>query len=136
MATDIAQNPSSGDWIFSGNNDFQLVLGDQTVLQRIQTRLRIVKGWDLDPSNGLLGSRLEQALHIPRGRALREIPLMIREALDPMLDIEIGEIQVHEFDGEESGSVRVTIEYEVVESGIIRPLDVQASESVTLEFPI
>lgn len=105
---DIAINHKTGDWVFTANADIQGVSGDQVVQQRILTRLRISRGWELDPTNGTLGSRLRGDLRLPKGRAMRELPLAVREALTPMDDITIQDVLVTE---ESPTSLLVTIHY-------------------------
>lgn len=109
---DVAINHKTGDWVFSANADIQGVIGEQVVQQRILTRLRIARGWELDPTNGTLGSRLRGDLRLPKGRAMRELPLAVREALAPMDDITVQDVTVTE---ESPTSLRVTVQYLTIE---------------------
>lgn len=134
MTWDIALDTKTGDWLFAPNLDFQSVEGELVVKQRVMTRIKIVRGaWPLDPTDGALGSRLEPALRIPipRARLLRELPLMIEEALEPMDDVQVTNVSMVE---EGTQSVNVTVEYEIIEEDDTRPLEERASESLTFEL--
>jgi phage gp46-like protein len=135
MAYDLAIDPVTGDWLFSGNRDFQGVEGEQVIAQRIRTRLRIVRrAWALDPSDGALGSRLEEAVRLPRGRVLRELRLMVDEALAPMSDdIELTDVVVEE---EGIGGVKMRIDYTIRSSDAGVPVEDRMGESLTFELPI
>lgn len=132
MSLDIATHPTTGDWLFSANRDMQVVKGSQVVQQRIRNRLKIVRGtWALDPTNGALGSRLDSILRIPRGRALQEIKLMVSEALSPMEDVEIIDIQTQEG----VRSITVNIDYVIVEPGLVVSPEDRLRETLTIELP-
>lgn len=111
---DIAVDHKTGDWVFAANADFQGVSGDQVVEQRILTRLRIIRGWELDPTNGALGSSLRNDLRLQRGRARRELPLAVREALTPMDDVRVQEVVVTD-DEDDLGALRLRIEYQIID---------------------
>lgn len=134
MAYDLALDPVTGDWLFSGNRDFQGVEGEQVIAQRIRNRLRIVRrAWQLDPSDGALGSRLEEAFRLPRGRLMRELRLMVDEALAPMSDdIEVTGVVVTE---EGLGGMKIKIDYTIRSSDAGVPVENREGESLTFELP-
>lgn len=105
---DFALHPETGDWLFAANADIQGVSGEQVIEQRIRTRLRISQPWDLDPTNGTLGSSIREMARLQRGRIVRELPLAIKEALAPMTDIQIQDVAVSEYG---DTAVLVEIEY-------------------------
>lgn len=134
MAYDFAIDSKTGDWLFTGSRDIQGVAGDQVVQQRIITRLKIIRGsWPLDPTNGLLGSRLSDALHLPRQRAFNEIQLWVEEALSPMRDVSLIEVFADEV-AADSRAMKVTIKYQILNVDNIDLGDLQAAESVTFEL--
>lgn len=133
MAWDIALDPATGDWLFGANLDWQAVRGDQVVKQRIMNRLKIRRGWINDPTNGTLGSRLLEAARLPRERAIRELPLMVEEALAPMRDVEILNVAVEEFLVD---SVRLNIEYIIVNEFEPSLTELRASDVATISIPI
>lgn len=132
MAYDFALS-KDGDWIFSANGDVQGVSGELLVEQRVKTRLRIVQGWALDPTNGLLGSRLKSGLRLPKGRALRELPLMVREALAPMTDIRIQDVTTEEVSSD-SRAVLLKIIYVAIDEDRGDVIEQQAQETITIEL--
>jgi hypothetical protein len=109
MAVDLAIDPATGDLLFGPNLDFQTVTEDAVTAQRARVRLRIEQGWVNDPSDGLLGSRLRAALHLPRSRLLLETSAFIEEALAPMDDIEIVSVMVNESDTDPN-ALKVSLE--------------------------
>jgi len=133
LAYDIAVDfKRGGDLVFTPNLDFQGMRGEQVVAQRIMLRLMVERGWDGDTSDAL-GSRLKDALHLPRDRALRELRLYIEEALAPMDDISIINVSV---ESENVRSVTVVITYAVIEPGEQPALDIQVQERLTFEVPV
>lgn len=97
MAYDIAIDLKTGDLVWTGINDFGSRDGDALDKQRIHVRLFIERGeFIYDPTNGALGSRLLDILRLPRQRALVEAELYVREALEPMDDIEVSSVGVEE----------------------------------------
>lgn len=132
MAYDFALT-KNGDWIFSANGDIQGVAGELLLQQRVMTRLKIVQGWALDPTNGLLGSRLKSGLRLPQGRALRELPLMVREALAPITDINILDVTT-ELVPSDSRAVLLKIVYVAVDEDRDDIIKQQAQETLTIEL--
>lgn len=132
MTWDIATDPNTGDWLFSANRDLQAAVETQVVAQRIRNRLRIVRGsWPLDPSDGALGSDLAVSLHSERGRAIREAPLAVREALAPMDDISILNVSVEEG----ARSLTIVLEYVVTQEEDFNSMAERVSETLLFEIP-
>jgi hypothetical protein len=79
--------------VFNANGDLAAAVGDNVVAQRIHTRIIIPLGSFIYNPN--LGSRLRgTSLRAPMNKGAQEISAVIREALQPMDDIEISEINV------------------------------------------
>jgi hypothetical protein len=133
MAYDIATDPKTGDWLFSANRDIQHVEGEDVVSQRLRHRLKIVRGaWILDPSDGALGSRIEQAFRLPRGRVIREMPLIVQEALAPMSDdIDLQTVEVEEVTPTQ---IRVRIDYAITSGDDLVPAEERLSEIINFEL--
>lgn len=111
MAVDLAIEYNTGDLLIAPNGDFDRRVGEDTIEQRIRVRLRIYQGeWMLDPTNGTLGSRLHEVARLPDFRAVQETSLIIREALEPMDDITIQDVQVI-IDPNTRTKINVTISY-------------------------
>ena len=134
MAYDFATDPVTGDWVFSANRDIQGVEGEQVIAQRIRHRLRIIRrAWELDPSDGSLGSRLHETLRLPRQRVLLEMRLIVDEALAPMSeDIELVDVRATETG---TGGVKVEIDYVVTDDESLIPFSQRTLETLTLELP-
>jgi hypothetical protein len=98
MAFDLAISPH-GDLVISGARDLQGCTGSQLNKQRIAIRLRIPRGsWTYDLT-GSLGSDLRNAINKPKDQASIEIPRTVGDALRPMVDVEITDVQVEEHEG-------------------------------------
>lgn len=131
---DAAIDKDTGDWLFSAIRDLQTVEGDNLVEQRVRTRLLIEQGWELDPTDGTLGSRLTSVLHLPRDQALTQIDMMVREALLPMEDIIIQSIQYEE-DEADPRVVRIKLQYAAVAEPPTPQSEIQ-SETLQVELPV
>jgi phage gp46-like protein len=94
MAWDL-QISNLNDLLYGPNRDFQTVIGDALIQQRIMLRLKMQRGsWILDETKDL-GSNLNFALRMGQPAALEELDTLVAEALEPMLDeIQIAEIEV------------------------------------------
>lgn len=115
MAIDLAIDYNTGDLRIAPNKDFERRVGEATVEQRIHVRLRIYQGeWALDPTGGSLGSRLHEVTRLPNWRAVQEASLVIREALEPMDDIRVQDVQT-QISGETAKKIDVVITYAHVE---------------------
>jgi hypothetical protein len=132
MMWDVALDEQTGDWLFSSNTDLQAVVGDQVVKQRIMTRLKMPRGWILDQTNGSLGSSLRALVHLPRGRLLNELPLAVKEALEPMDDIEIKNVYIEE--GIRQATVH--LEYVTIDPTATTEVDNQIVESLALDVGV
>jgi hypothetical protein len=132
---DIASDAKTGDWLFTANTDIQGVAGEQVIEQRVINRLRIYQGWTLDPSNGQLGSRIKDALRLTTDRGLIELPLMVREALNPMRDIQIIDVSA-QISPDNSRAVTVRIEYQAIDTDIADFVEADAAEAITVELDI
>lgn len=134
MMYDFALDTKTGDWIFGANGDIQGVEGETVIEQRVWTRLHIRQGWELDPTNGQLGSRLSLGLHaIPRGRALIELPLMVKEALAPMDDISVSDVWTEESETDVNAIV-IHIRYTVIDVDRDDLIQQESQESLTIEL--
>lgn len=94
MAWDIKCNLQTGDWEFKPNRDLAVAIGTDVMQQRVHTRLVIARGaWFYD-ATGTLGSRLHELFPLPYTIGASAIEQMAREALAPMDDLAIDEVQV------------------------------------------
>jgi hypothetical protein len=131
MAVDLAIDYNSGDLIVAPNKDLDRRTGSDLTEQRIRVRLRIIQGeWLLDPTGGTLGSRLVDSLRQPIFRAVDEIPLLVREAIEPMDDIDLVNVTCDP-DPTDSRSVTVVIYYQVLDQTGLTTEE-QLTTSVTL----
>lgn len=116
MATDLAFDFGKRDLVVAPNLDIDICTGQATVDQRIRVRLLIRQGqWELDPTDGRLGSRMGEMFRLPPQRAIVEIPLVVREALQDMTDISLVDVQATV--GEDNRSIDIVILYQMVEAG-------------------
>jgi hypothetical protein len=108
MATDLALDPATGDLLAAPNKDLALCQGQATVEQRIRVRLRVIAGsWDADPT---LGSALREAMRMSTPHAVQVIPLMVKEALSPMDDIVVRDVQCN-VNAKDGSAVDFIVEY-------------------------
>jgi hypothetical protein len=110
MPWDFFREPRTGDWQFSGNQDYSGVTGEMLIQQRVAINLKIPRGSFVYDDTKSLGSRLYDLLHTDYERGLRDAPEMVREALESMEDIQIEEIQVVP-DIVDPRQIRVRIKY-------------------------
>lgn len=82
----------TGDWLFTANRDIAGASGENVIRQRMITRLRIPRG--VVRGNPTMGSRLHEAHGYNESRAIREIPALVQDALAPMTDISVIEVEV------------------------------------------
>lgn len=117
MATDLAIDYNTGDLKVSPRGSFDVRTGPATIEQRIRVRLRVGQGmWVLDPTNGTLGSRIAEVFRLPSYRAAGELELVIREALEPMDDITVQDVDVH-IDPKTAKTISATIYYVINDEG-------------------
>lgn len=127
MPFDLALDFNTGDLMVAPNKDLEVRTGLATIEQRIRVRLRIWQGqWPLDYTGGTLGSTLHDVTRMPVWRATSEIPLIVKEALEPMSDISVTDV-VAVPDDKQVNSVNVTITYAILDDG-------QPGEEQTLAF--
>jgi hypothetical protein len=113
---DLALDGETGDIIFSPTHDLLGATGDGLTQQRILLRCRIPRGaWQYD-EEGTLGSRLASHAGVSSVRMLNEAPGFVREALEPMDDISVGEIQVAT---DENNRIVVSLNY----TNVVNPDD-------------
>jgi phage gp46-like protein len=94
MSFDLAIDYTTGDLLNAPNHDIQGRTGPDVYEQRIRVRLKVQRGtWALDPTDGDLGSRLHELTRVQSARALVEIEQYVREALEPMRDITVRDVQ-------------------------------------------
>jgi len=94
MSWDFALDGETGDWVFGPDRDYLSVTGNAILRQNILTRLKIPRGSFIYDEIGSLGSRLYDALRMTRDDAISEIPGIVREALAPMNEIVVSDVQV------------------------------------------
>lgn len=114
MARDLAIDYNTGDLIIAPTKDLDLRTGQGTIEQRIRVRLKVWHGeWDIIPT---LGSRLYDVIRMPNWRAVNEVELAVREALEPMGDITVQDVAVS-LDEDDPRVVLLAITYASLEPG-------------------
>ena len=112
MPWDLALDGETGDLLFSPTHDLLGATGDGLTNQRILLRCRIPRGaWQYD-EEGTLGSRLAAISRAPSARQLAEAPSLVQEALEPMDDISVGDVQVST---DENNRLVVSVNYVTVD---------------------
>lgn len=115
MPLDLAIDPNTRDLVISPRGDFSVRTGNEVVKQRIINRLRIPSGeWHLDPTGGVLGSRMKDLMRMPTFQVETDAPRVIREALEPMDDIIVHDVDVSR-DVKDSRKLNVTLSYSITE---------------------
>lgn len=115
MPVDLAIDPNTRDLIVSPRGDFSLRTGNEVVRQRIINRLRIAAGeWHLDPTEGTLGSHMKDLMRMPTFQVETDAPRVIHEALEPMEDVNILDVQCA-IDPKDSRKLNVALTFSVVE---------------------
>jgi hypothetical protein len=114
LAVDLAIDFNTGDLLIAPNNGIEIRTGQATVDQRMRVRLKVFAGsWELDPTGTLLGSRLHEAKRLPIWRAIGEVGLMVREALEPMEDVDVQDVIVEQ-NPLDAKSIDFTVVYAMV----------------------
>jgi hypothetical protein len=109
---DLALDGESGDILFSPTRDLLGATGDGLTRQRILLRCKIPRGsWQYDDDK-TLGSRLNTISRFPSSRQINEAPGIVREALEPMDDIVLNDVQVSTTD---KNQLLVAVNYSVVD---------------------
>jgi hypothetical protein len=142
MAYDFAVDLKTGDWLFSAGRDLQGVAGEGVVQQRAAIRLKIPVGEFIYDDTGVLGSRLHLVKRHDVNRALDEIPPLIEEALAPMPDLSVLDVQVEmdqpdpnvRGDKADPHLVKAAIQYSTVLSDVAD--DQISDENVDTDDPI
>lgn len=115
MPWDLALDPNTRDLVISPRSDFAVRTGSEVVKQLIITRLRISAGeWHLDPTGGMLGSRMKALMRMPAFQVETDAPRVIREALEPMDDLLVHEVLVN-VDPKNARRITIGLSYSVVE---------------------
>jgi hypothetical protein len=94
MAWDIKMDGETRDWVFTASRDYAHVEGMDIVKQRVMTRLFIERGTFIYDVQGDLGSRTWELLRFPHWKSEEQLNITIQEALAPMDDVEIIEVEV------------------------------------------
>lgn len=95
MAHDIAIDFNTGDLLLGAGNDVASREGNDTIGQAVRIRLKLERGtWDLDPSDGELGGKMNEALRSPSQRTQDDIGRYVREALEPKTDIVVHDVDI------------------------------------------
>lgn len=115
MAVDLAFDFFRHDLVLSPNQDIEIVSGQATVDQRIRARLFIEQGeWILDPTDGQLGSHIKDAFRMSLEQALQTIPMLVKECLAPMPDIEVDEI-LCAINEDDPSAIDLTVLYRMID---------------------
>lgn len=115
MPLDLAIDPNTRDLVIAPHGDIAVRTGGEVVKQRITNRLRIVAGeWHLDPTNGTLGSRMRELMRMPAFQVVTDAPRVIREALEPMDDVIVHDVQVA-IDPNDQRRLAISLKYAEVE---------------------
>jgi hypothetical protein len=83
--------------------------------QRIHVRLKVMRGTWFYDTTGTLGSRLHEAFPLPRPIGAAAVEQMVREALAPMEDLFLDNVQVF---GDEDDGRRVEVRLEYRPAGV------------------
>lgn len=137
MSFDLKLNLATGDLEWNSIRDLSGVEAENLIQQRIHTRLKIERGSFIYDRTGTLGSRLSAMLASGVPRNAQSLRMLIQEALTPMDDINITNIDVFVF-GDGSGIVTdprvisASISYDIVYATTGSDLSVESGQSTTL----
>lgn len=92
MAYDLALD-ANGDLVISGHRDLSGISGTHLTEQRMRIRLQIPRGTWLYDADKTLGSLLHRSIGGHPSQAY-SLPSVAREALRPMDDIQVGDVEV------------------------------------------
>jgi hypothetical protein len=104
MPFDLAIS-EKGDLVVAGNRDLQGTSGNPLVEQRIRLRLQIPRGSWLYDEDKTLGSLAHQIMKSRPDRAY-DLPSIVQEALRPMEDITVHEVEIVDAEPSPDGIVR------------------------------
>lgn len=137
MAFDLQIDLSTGELVFDAKRDFAGVQAESLIKQRIYNRLKIERGTFIYDRTGTLGSRLASILGsgIPRNES--SLRMLIQEALDPMTDINITDIEVFTYgDGSDMVTdmrkIAAKISYQIVLTNALSDLSIEPGQNSTL----
>lgn len=105
---DLAVDGETGDLIFGPSRDLLGAAGSNLTDQRILVRCKIPRGSFTFDADGTLGSRLYKISSTSLDRKIKEAGALIREAVEPMDDIQVSEVNV---DVDENNRIRANVKY-------------------------
>lgn len=119
ISWDIRQDLQTGDWLFDSRRDLQSVEAEYLIQQRVHVRLMVERGEFIYDRTGTLGSRLRSLLSMGVTRGGPGLEQLIREALEPMDDIAVSQINIFTYgDGSEMVTdprvILARVEYTIV----------------------
>lgn len=112
MAFDLALSEHN-DLIFAANRDLLGVGGVELVEQRVKLRIKMERGSWVYDTNQDLGSNVHRALGKVYDLAASEIPTWVRQALEPMEDIQVHEVQLRQPSGD-SQLAEIVVSYAIL----------------------
>lgn len=137
MAFDLAISEHN-DLIFAANRDLLGVGGVELVEQRIKLRIKMERGSWVYDINQDLGSNVHRALGKVYDLAASEIPTWVRQALEPMEDIQVQEVQMRQ-PVDNSQLAEIVVSYEILtapgETTDVGDADTDVSE-LALQIPV
>lgn len=118
MPVDFAIDFVTGDLVLSPSGDAELRSGIGVIEQSIRSRLRIARmKWPLDPTDGTLGSGLYDVFRLPTDMAITTVPLLVREALEPMREILVMDVQAA-VNKDEIKQIDISLTYKLVNADV------------------
>lgn len=94
VAYDLEIDGTTGDLVFAPSRDLAGVSGSALTKQRILIRCKVPRATWLYDSDGTFGSDLYKISNAPGPSQLAQAPALVHEALMPMDDIKIDDVQV------------------------------------------
>jgi hypothetical protein len=141
MAYDLAQDLATGDLVWDSKRDLAGADGFGLIQQRIHRRLMVERGEYLYDTTGTLGSRLRSLLTMGVPLASGGIEQIIRDALSPMPDVRVTNIEIYTY-GDGSGMVTsptnilAVITYEPNISNVEAPPQENAQFTANVSIPV
>lgn len=137
MSFDLQLDLSTGDLVWNSIRDLAGVEAENLIQQRIHTRLVIVRGSFIYDRTGTLGSRLTTMLASGVPQTDSSLKMLIQEALQPMDDINITDIEVFTYnDGSgvvtDPTVIAASISYDVVYATVGSDLSPESGQTTTL----
>lgn len=93
MAWDIALS-EHGDLVIAGNRDLAGISGSDLIEQRMKLRMKITRGSWIYDDEGSLGSNLNAVINMPPERMQTAAVGYVKEALRPMDEINVKQVQI------------------------------------------